>query len=150
MKYRRAEWIFEPKWDGFHALVFRDGEEVLIQSRDTKSLNRYFPELLKPLMTQLPQRCVLDGEIVVARDGRLDFEALQLRIHPASSRVKLPSQESPASIVFFDLLLRRRSGFAARTVQKKTTGAGVLTFICDSADTSYAGNLRLERRVGLV
>jgi ATP-dependent DNA ligase len=97
-------WIFEPKWDGFRALVFRDGCETLIQSRDEKSLNRYFPELLEPLRAQLPARCVLDGEIVVAKSGGLDFEALQLRIHPAASRVRLLSQESPASIVFFDLL----------------------------------------------
>ena len=97
-------WIFEPKWDGFRALVFRDGDEILIQSRDEKSLNRYFPELLEPLRSQLPARCVLDGEIVVARNGALDFDALQLRIHPAASRVKLLSQEIPASIVLFDLL----------------------------------------------
>ena len=97
-------WIFEPKWDGFRALVFRDGDEILIQSRDEKSLNRYFPELLEPLRSQLPARCVLDGEIVVAKNGALDFDALQLRIHPAASRVKLLSQEIPASIVFFDLL----------------------------------------------
>jgi len=99
-----ATWIFEPKWDGFRALVFRDGDEILIQSRDGKSLNRYFPELLEPLRSQLPARCVLDGEIVVAKNEGLDFEALQLRIHPAASRVKLLSQEIPASIVFFDLL----------------------------------------------
>jgi ATP-dependent DNA ligase len=97
-------WIFEPKWDGFRALIFRDGDEILIQSRDEKSLNRYFPELIDPLRAQLPARCVLDGEIVVAKDSGLDFEALQLRIHPAASRVKLLSQEIPASIVFFDLL----------------------------------------------
>jgi ATP-dependent DNA ligase len=97
-------WIFEPKWDGFRALVFRDGDEFLIQSRDEKSLNRYFPELLEPLRSALPARCVLDGEIVVARDGALDFEALQMRIHPAASRVQLLSQEIPAAIVFFDLL----------------------------------------------
>lgn len=97
-------WIFEPKWDGFRALVFRDGDEILIQSRDAKSLNRYFPELLEVLRAQLPARCVLDGEIVVARNGALDFEALQLRIHPAASRVNLLSQEIPASIVLFDLL----------------------------------------------
>ena len=97
-------WIFEPKWDGFRALVFRDGDEILIQSRDEKSLNRYFPELLEPLLSQLPARCVLDGEIVVAKNGALDFDALQLRIHPAASRVKLLSREIPASIVFFDLL----------------------------------------------
>jgi ATP-dependent DNA ligase len=100
----RGEWIFEPKWDGFRALVFRDGDEVLIQSRDEKSLNRYFPELPKVVSEQLPDRCVLDGEIVVAQNEALDFDSLQLRIHPAASRVKLLSKEIPASIVFFDLL----------------------------------------------
>jgi ATP-dependent DNA ligase len=97
-------WIFEPKWDGFRALIFRDGDEILIQSRDQKSLNRYFPELLETLHSQLPPRCVLDGEIVIATESGLDFEALQLRIHPAASRVKLLSKQTPASIVFFDLL----------------------------------------------
>ncbi|SRR5579875_279810 len=100
----RGDWIFEPKWDGFRALVFRGADEVVIQSRDAKSLNRYFPELLEPIRAQIPPRCVLDGEVVIARDGELDFEALQLRIHPAASRVKLLSQQTPASIVFFDLL----------------------------------------------
>jgi ATP-dependent DNA ligase len=99
-----GNWIFEPKWDGFRTLIFRDGDEILIQSRDTKSLNRYFPELLPPLQAQLPARCVLDGEIVIATNDGLDFEALQLRIHPAASRVKLLAQHTPASIVFFDLL----------------------------------------------
>ena len=112
-------WIFEPKWDGFRALVFRDGDELLIQSRDEKALQRYFPELLDPLRLQLPARCVLDGEIVVARNGGLDFEALQLRIHPAASRVNLLSKEIPASIVFFDLLCEgnedlRGTGFQSR------------------------------------
>lgn len=97
-------WIFEPKWDGFRALVFRDGDEILIQSRDEKPLNRYFPELLEPLRAQLPVRSVLDGEIVIAKDGGLHFEALQLRLHPAASRVNLLSKEIPASIVLFDLL----------------------------------------------
>jgi len=97
-------WLFEPKWDGFRALVFRDGSEVVIQSRDQKTLNRYFPELIETLLSQLPEQCVLDSEIVIAgRDG-LDFELLQLRIHPAASRVKLLAEETPASIVFFDLL----------------------------------------------
>lgn len=97
-------WIFEPKWDGFRTLVFRDGDEVLLQSRDQKSLNRYFPELIEPLKAGLPERCVLDGEIVVALGGALDFDALQLRVHPAASRVKLLAQQTPASFVAFDLL----------------------------------------------
>jgi ATP-dependent DNA ligase len=99
-----GDWIFEPKWDGFRALVFRDGDEVFIQSRDEKPLNRYFPELVESLKSGLPSRCVLDGEIVIARDDHLEFEALQLRLHPAASRVRLLSQQTPASIVFFDLL----------------------------------------------
>src|SRR5437899_6471989 len=99
-----GEWIFEPKWVGFRALVFRDRDEIEIQSREEKPLNRYFPELLEALRSQLPARCVLDGEIVIAKNGGLDFEALQLRLHPAASRVKLLSQQIPASIVFFDLL----------------------------------------------
>src|SRR3954452_3733030 len=98
------DWIFEPKWDGFRALVFRDGDEVLIQSRDEKPLNRYFPELIEPLKKQLPKRCVLDAEVVLAKDGGLDFDALQLRLHPAASRVQMLSEQIPASIVFFDLL----------------------------------------------
>src|ERR1700734_1285320 len=101
-----SEWIYEPKWDGFRTLVFRDGSEILIQSRDQKSLNRYFPELIEPLLDQLPRKCVVDGEIVIASGGALDFDALQLRIHPAASRVKLLSQQTPASIVFFDLLAK--------------------------------------------
>jgi ATP-dependent DNA ligase len=99
-----GDWIFEPKWDGFRALVFRDGDEVFIQSRDEKPLARYYPELIEPLQAQLPRRCVLDGEIVIAHDGALDFEALQLRLHPAASRVKTLAQQIPASVVFFDLL----------------------------------------------
>ena len=100
----KGEWIYEPKWDGFRALVFRDGAELLIQSREQKSLNRYFPELIDPLLEQLPERCVLDGEVVINRNGALDFDALQLRIHPAASRVKMLAQQTPASVIFFDLL----------------------------------------------
>src|SRR4051812_23379299 len=97
-------WIFEPKWDGFRALVFRDGGELIVQSRDLKPLNRYFPELSEPLLRQLPARCVLDGEIVIAGPRGLDFDALLLRIHPAESRVRLLAQQTPAAYVAFDLL----------------------------------------------
>jgi ATP-dependent DNA ligase len=97
-------WSFEPKWDGFRAVIFRNGEELLLQSRDGKQLDRYFPELREPLLRQLPSQCVLDGEIVIAREGGLDFDALTLRIHPAASRVKTLAAASPASVVFFDLL----------------------------------------------
>src|SRR5215813_6225081 len=99
-----GDWIFEPKWDGFRALVFRDRDEILIQSRDEKPLDRYFPELLGPLRASLPPRCVLDGEIVIVRDNGLDFDALQLRLHPAAKRINLLSEQTPASFVFFDLL----------------------------------------------
>src|SRR6185437_12394586 len=97
-------WIYEPKWDGFRTLIFRDGDELFIQSRDEKPLDRYFPELLEPLRSALPARCVLDGEIVIVKNDGLDFEALQLRLHPAASRVRILSQQSPASVVFFDVL----------------------------------------------
>lgn len=97
-------WLYEPKWDGFRALVFRDHEELLVQSRDQKPLDRYFPELAAPLLANLPPRCVLDGEIVIARDGALDFDALLLRIHPAASRVTMLSAQHPASYVAWDLL----------------------------------------------
>ncbi len=97
-------WLFEPKWDGFRAICFRDGDEVLLQSRDLKPLDRYFPELAAPLRERLPARCVLDGEIVIAGPGGLDFEALLLRIHPAASRVAMLAEQSPASFVAWDLL----------------------------------------------
>jgi ATP-dependent DNA ligase len=100
-------WIFEPKWDGFRALFFRDGDEVYIQSRDERPLNRYFPELIPALQAQLPERCVLDGEIVIVGDEGLEFDTLQMRLHPAESRVKKLAVETPASIVFFDLLCEK-------------------------------------------
>lgn len=101
---RGEGWLYEPKWDGFRAIVFRDGDEVLIASRDKKPLDRYFPELEAPLKNRLPDRCVVDGEIVVATEGGLDFDSLLLRIHPAASRVKLLATEYPTSFVVFDIL----------------------------------------------
>jgi ATP-dependent DNA ligase len=97
-------WLFEPKWDGFRALVFRDGGEVLVQSRDEKPLARYFPELVEALKGQIPPRCVLDGEIVIATPQGLDFEALQMRLHPAASRVNMLAKQMPTSMVFWDVL----------------------------------------------
>lgn len=96
----------EPKWDGFRCLVFRDGDEVELASRNTKPLTRYFPEVVAAIKEQLPQRCVLDGELFVAGGGRLEFEVLQERIHPAASRIKLLAETTPASYVAFDLLDR--------------------------------------------
>jgi ATP-dependent DNA ligase len=97
-------WLYEPKWDGFRAIVFRDGPETYIQSRDLKPLNRYFPELESPLLASLPERCILDGEVVIAGEGGLRFEALLLRIHPAESRVRMLAEQSPASFIAWDLL----------------------------------------------
>jgi len=97
-------WLFEPKWDGFRALVFRDGDEVFTQSRDLKPLDRYFPELADPMRAALPERCVLDGEVVIAGPDGLAFESLLLRIHPAESRVRLLASQTPASFVAWDLL----------------------------------------------
>jgi len=114
-----GDWIFEPKWDGFRALVFRDGEEILIQSRDEKPLNRYFPELLEPLRSALPSRCVLDGEIVIVKNDGLDFDALQLRLHPAASRVNLLAKQTPSSFVFFDLLCRGNQDLRAESFRTR-------------------------------
>ena len=95
---------FEPKWDGFRAIVFRDGDEVEITSRNTKPLTRYFPEVVAAVREQLPARCVLDGELFVAIGPRLEFETLQERIHPAASRINLLAEQTPASFVAFDAL----------------------------------------------
>jgi ATP-dependent DNA ligase len=97
-------WLFEPKWDGFRAIVFRDGDEMFIQSRDLKPLDRYFPELPPPLKANLPDRCVVDGEIVIPGENGLEFESLLLRIHPAASRVNMLAEQTPASFVAWDLL----------------------------------------------
>src|SRR4029077_4189755 len=96
--------LFEPKWDGFRAIVFRGGTDVYIQSRDLKPLDRYFPDLHEVLLQQLPKGCVIDGEIVITTSHGLDFDALQMRLHPAASRVAKLANETPASFVAFDLL----------------------------------------------
>ena len=95
---------FEPKWDGFRSIIFRDGDEVEIGSRNEKPMTRYFPEVVEAVKRYLPERCVVDGEIIVVVGDRLEFEVLQQRIHPAASRVKLLSEQTPASFVAFDLL----------------------------------------------
>lgn len=95
---------YEAKWDGFRAIVFRDGDEVELGSRTGKPLTRYFPEVVAALRERVPERCVLDGEIVIAREGHLDFDALTERIHPAESRVRMLAERTPASFVAFDIL----------------------------------------------
>jgi len=96
--------VFEPKWDGFRCIVFRDGDEVEFGSRNDRPLTRYFPELIDPIRTALPERCVVDGELVVATDTGLDFDLLGQRIHPAESRIRRLAAETPASFVAFDLI----------------------------------------------
>ncbi len=100
----RDDLVFEPKWDGFRCIVFRDGDEVILGSRNEKPLTRYFPEMLEPLRANLPERCVVDGELVLITDEQLDFDALQQRIHPAESRVNMLAEKTPASFMAFDLL----------------------------------------------
>ena len=95
---------YEPKWDGFRCIVFRDGDEVSLASRSTKELTRYFPDIVEAVLAETPDRCVIDGEIFLAIDGRLDFDALSQRIHPAASRVAMLAETTPASFVAFDLL----------------------------------------------
>ncbi|MEV0229436.1 ATP-dependent DNA ligase [Nonomuraea sp. NPDC050786] len=96
--------FYEPKWDGFRCIVFRDGDEVYLGSRKERPFTRYFPELVEAVRAELPDKCVVDGEIVLPRGSQLDFDALQQRIHPAASRVKLLSEQTPAQFVAFDLL----------------------------------------------
>ncbi|HEV3280761.1 MAG TPA: ATP-dependent DNA ligase [Acidimicrobiales bacterium] len=115
-----AEGLFyEPKWDGFRCIVFRDGDDVVLGSRNEKPLTRYFPELVDALTTQLPERCVVDGEIVIAGPGGLDFDALSQRIHPAASRVRLLAESTPSSFVAFDLLALGDDDLQAETYAKR-------------------------------
>lgn len=111
--------IFEPKWDGFRCIVFRDGDEVELTSRNTKPLTRYFPELVAAIKEQLPKRCVLDGEVFVAVDDRLEFEVLQERIHPAKSRVDMLSEKTPAGFVAFDLLALGDESYVDRPLSER-------------------------------
>lgn len=118
---------FEPKWDGFRCLVFRDGDEVELASRNTKPLTRYFPEVVAAMREQLPERCVLDGELFVAVGDRLEFEVLQNRLHPAASRVNLLAEETPAGFVAFDLLALGDESYVDRPfAERRSALEGVL------------------------
>ena len=124
-----GDYVFEPKWDGFRSIVFRDDNEVEIGSRNERPMTRYFPELVAAIKAQLPERCVIDGEIVVPdSDGkRLDFEALQLRIHPAASRVELLSVQTPAHFMAFDLLALGDANYMERPfAERRAALEGVL------------------------
>src|SRR5207253_4206254 len=101
---RGGSWVYEPKWDGFRAIIFRDGDSVRISSRNSLPLERYFPELLARLRDALPARIVVDGELVIATPHGLDFDALQMRLHPAASRVAKLAKEMPSAFVAFDAL----------------------------------------------
>jgi ATP-dependent DNA ligase len=128
-------WSYEPKWDGFRALVFRDGDKVVVQSRNGKELGRYFPELEQALLDELAARCVLDGEVVVPREIggriRLDWESLSQRIHPAASRIKMLSEQTPAHFIGFDALATgdrslMKEPFRVRRNLLRTRGAGTI------------------------
>lgn len=118
-KLPEVDLAFEPKWDGYRCVVFRDGDEVLLGSRNEKPLNRYFPEMIDPLRACLPERCVVDGELFVAIDGRLDFDALGQRIHPAESRVNMLAERTPAEFVAFDLLALGEESFVERPIRDR-------------------------------
>src|SRR6202050_124317 len=113
-----GDYVFEPKWDGFRSIVFRDGDEIEIGSRNEKPMTRYFPELAVAIAAQLPERCVIDGEIVIpdAEGKRLDFEALLQRVHPAATRVDMLAVTTPAHFIAFDLLPLRESHPTQRPV----------------------------------
>src|SRR5215475_6827473 len=113
--------LYEPKWDGFRAIVFRGDSDVFLQSRDLRPLDRYFPELHDACLRLLPGRSVIDGEIVIATPGGLDFDALQLRLHPAASRVAMLARETPASFVAFDLLAIDGRDVRARPQRERRT-----------------------------
>lgn len=150
-----GEFLFEPKWDGFRAIVFRGTSDLYIQSRDSKPLDRYFPELHEALLRELPPGCVVDGEIVIAAAGGLDFDTLQLRLHPAASRVEKLSRETPASFVAFDVLAahgrdimdtpqRRRR----EILEELTAGLGPPIYLTPMTTDRGTAELWLERFEG--
>ncbi len=112
---------YEPKWDGFRSIIFRDGDEVEIGSRNERPMTRYFPEVVEAIKANLPERCVLDGELIVVVGDRLEFEVLQQRIHPAASRVKMLSEQTPASFVAFDLLALDDVDYTERPFEERRT-----------------------------
>jgi ATP-dependent DNA ligase len=142
-----GEHLFEPKWDGFRAIVFRGKSELYIQSRDSRPLDRYFPELHEALLERLPKGCVIDGEIVIATPRGLDFDALQLRLHPAESRVAKLAKETPASFVAFDLLAAGEKNLMAAPQRERR--AGLEGLLVDVKEPVYLTPMTRERRVAL-
>lgn len=110
---------YEPKWDGFRSICFRDGDQVELGSRNERPMTRYFPELVAAIRAELPHRCVIDGEIIIATDHGLDFEALQQRIHPAESRVRMLADRTPASFIAFDLLALGDDDYTGRPFSER-------------------------------
>jgi ATP-dependent DNA ligase len=111
--------FYEPKWDGFRSICFRDADEVELGSRNERPMTRYFPELVEAITAELPERCVVDGEIIIATDHGLDFEALQQRIHPADSRVRMLAEKTPAAFIAFDLLALDDEDYMARPFSER-------------------------------
>ena len=142
-----GEVLYEPKWDGFRALVFRGAKDVYIQSRDLRPLDRYFPELHEALLERLPGNCVLDGEIVIATKGGLDFDALQLRLHPAASRVAKLAKETPSSFVAFDLLAAGGKSLMAEPQAERR--AALEKLLAKVKPPVYVTPVTRERRVAL-
>lgn len=137
-----GEYLYEPKWDGYRCIVFRDGPRFELGSRGGKSLNRYFPELIEALAEALPARCVLDGEIVVVAGGRLDFDRLADRIHPAESRVRLLAERTPASFVAFDLLALDDADFTGRPFAERRAA---LTDLFTARSTARSRQVQVTR-----
>ena len=141
-----GEYLYEPKWDGFRAVVFRGDKDVYIQSRDSRPLDRYFPELHEALLARLPANCVVDGEIVIATAGGLDFDALQLRLHPAESRVARLARETPSSFVAFDLLFLKKDLRADAQAERRAVLENLLG---DAKPPLYLTPATRDRKIAL-
>ncbi len=142
-----GELALEPKWDGFRCIVFRDGDEVVLGSRNQKPFNRYFPELIEPLRASLPDRCVVDGELIVEIDGSLDFDALGQRIHPAESRVNMLAEATPVSFVSFDVLALGDESLLERPFSERRA---VLERIADDFERSiYLAPMTTDRALAM-
>src|SRR6266567_4584230 len=142
-----GDYVFEPKWDGFRSIVFRDGDEVEIGSRNERPMTRYFPELVDAVLAELPERCVIDGEIILPdfAAGRLDFEALQLRLHPAASRVRKLAAETPAHFVAFDLLALGDEDYTERPFTDRR--AALEGLVAKPLDGIYEPNKRVMFKI---
>ena len=141
-----GDFLYEPKWDGFRAVVFRGDKDVYIQSRDSRPLDRYFPELHDALLERLPANCVVDGEIVIATAGGLDFDALQLRLHPAESRVAKLARETPSSFVAFDVLFWKKD---LRTAPQAERREALEKLLSKATPPLYLTPATLERKIAL-